>query len=215
MVRRVSSVVPDAAPGAAGTPLPAGTRGIVWCYAAMGFGYILPATFLPVLARSVVDDPRLFGLAWPVFGATAVVSMFVAGWWLARVTRLRVWAVSQLLMGVGVLLPSLWLSGATIALSALLVGGTFMVVTLAGVQEARALAPGISTRLVARMTTAFAAGQIAGPVLSALLTHWPALREQGLNVALQCAALALLASGAWLWRRAAHHNTSKEMTHVR
>ncbi|MBC7605022.1 MAG: YbfB/YjiJ family MFS transporter, partial [Ramlibacter sp.] len=91
--------------------VPAGLRGLLACYAIFGFGYILPATFLPVLARSVVDDPRLFGLAWPVFGTTAVVSIFVAGWFMRRASRMRVWAVSSAVMGVGVLLPSLWLSG--------------------------------------------------------------------------------------------------------
>ena len=79
-------------------------------------------------------------------------------------------------MGVGVLLPSLWLNGLTIALSALLVGGTFMVITMAGVQEMRARAPRRRRRaLVGRMTAAFALGQIAGPVLSSLLLHCPRL----------------------------------------
>ena len=44
----------------------------------LGFGYILPATFLPVLAREVVDDPQVFGLAWPVFGIAAALSTFAA-----------------------------------------------------------------------------------------------------------------------------------------
>ena len=57
--------------GARAAKVPAGTTGLVVCYGVLGFGYILPATFLPVLARSVVEDPRLFGLAWPVFGVMA------------------------------------------------------------------------------------------------------------------------------------------------
>ena len=72
-----------------------GTAGLVVCYGILGFGYILPATFLPVLARSVVDDPRLFGLAWPVFGATAALSTLMAGWWMRRATRLQVWAAAR------------------------------------------------------------------------------------------------------------------------
>ena len=48
--------------------------GVVVCYGVLGFGYILPATFLPALAREVVDDPQLFGLAWPVFGVAAALS---------------------------------------------------------------------------------------------------------------------------------------------
>jgi MFS family permease len=189
-------------------------RGIITCYGLMGFGYILPATYLPALARTVVDDPRLFGLAWPLFGATAAVSTVLAGWLMRHATRLRVWAASQLLMGAGVLLPSLWLNGATIALSALLVGGTFMVITLAGVQEMRERAPHAAARRVGQVTAAFALGQIAGPVTSALLLQWPALGTRGLAYALQAGALALFASGAWLWRRSAAPSEPKETAHA-
>ncbi|MES2484021.1 MAG: YbfB/YjiJ family MFS transporter [Pseudomonadota bacterium] len=176
-------------------------RGLVLSYGLFGFGYILPATFLPVLARSLVDDPRLFGLTWPVFGAAAAVSALLASWWLRRVSRLRVWAVAQALMGVGVLLPSLWRSGWTLGLSALLVGGTFMVVTLAGVQEARSRASAQAARAVARMTAAFAVGQIVGPVLSSALLHGAGLGEAAaMNLAMQLAAASLLVSAVWLAR---------------
>ena len=47
---------------------------LVICYGAYGFGYIIPGTFLPVMAREVVADPSLFGWAWPAFGAAAVAS---------------------------------------------------------------------------------------------------------------------------------------------
>ena len=49
-------------------------------------------------------------------------------------------------------------------IAALLVGGTFMVITLAGMQEARAVAGARATRLMAAMTSAFAIGQILGPI---------------------------------------------------
>jgi predicted MFS family arabinose efflux permease len=149
-----------------------------------------------------------------VFGATAAVSTVLAGWLMRRASRLRVWAASQLLMGAGVLLPSLWLNGATIALSALLVGGTFMVITLAGVQEMRARSPGNAARLVGRITAAFALGQIAGPVASALLLQLPAAGPRGLPLALQAGALGLLASGAWLWRRTSPSIRSKEIANA-
>ncbi|RYY85871.1 MAG: YbfB/YjiJ family MFS transporter, partial [Comamonadaceae bacterium] len=58
--------------------MPPSSAGLVACYALLGFGYILPATFLPALARQLVADPRLFGLAWPVFGAMAALSTWVA-----------------------------------------------------------------------------------------------------------------------------------------
>ena len=44
---------------------------LVICSGAYGFGYIIPGTFLPVMAKQAVADPILFGWAWPVFGAAA------------------------------------------------------------------------------------------------------------------------------------------------
>ena len=119
-------------------------------------------------------------------------------------------------MGIGVLLPSVWLSAWTIALSALCVGGTFMIVTLAGVQEVRARAHGDPTPLVARMTASFALGQIAGPIASSLLLHVPGFAQHGLDFALQVAAATLFASAAWLWRANRSQPLSNpEVSHAR
>jgi MFS family permease len=174
--------------------------GIVVCYGVLGFGYILPATFLPALAREVVDDPQLFGLAWPVFGVAAAVSTIATARLFGHANRLRVWAVGHLLMAAGVTLPSVWLALVTIAIAALLVGSTFMVVTMIGMQEARARAPGNPTALLGLMTAAFAIGQLAGPVVSGTLDLLPIGHYAALGYALQLAAFALALSAAYLWR---------------
>ena len=206
------------APAPAAPAAPGGASGVSWglmfCYGVTGFGYILPATFLPVLARNVVDDPASFGLAWPVFGGIAAVSTLVAGRWLQRRPHVEVWAVCQALMGVGTLLPSLWANGLAILLSALLVGGTFMIVTLAGVQVARARTQADPRIAVGRMTAAFAIGQIAGPVASAMLLHIPSLRTNGLDIALQVAAASLFATAAWLLRESRTPRLSTETAHA-
>jgi MFS family permease len=175
--------------------------GLVICYGLLGFGYILPATFLPALAREVVDDPQVFGLAWPVFGIVAALSTIATARRFGRANRLRVWAVSHLLMATGVVLPSLWLAPVTIAIAALLVGSTFMVVTMIGMQEARARSPGNPTALLGLMTAAFAVGQLGGPVVSGLLDLLPGGHRDALGHALQLAAFGLAASAAYLWRQ--------------
>ena len=68
-------------------------------------------------------------------------------------------------MAVGVLVPIVHMSLASLVISAACVGGTFMVMTMAGVQEARRIAPGAPAKLVSAMTAAFAIGQFAGPIL--------------------------------------------------
>jgi MFS family permease len=181
--------------------------GLVTCYGVLGFGYILPATFLPVLARAVIADAAAFGIAWPVFGATAAASTLLAALALAGRSRRRVLAGSHLLMALGCLLPVLHLSLFSVLAAAFLVGGTFMVATMAGMQAARARATGDSTQALGRMTAAFAIGQMAGPVLAALIGS-RADGLGGLAVALGAAALALVASAAWLWRSPTPHSAA-------
>ncbi|HET6263687.1 MAG TPA: YbfB/YjiJ family MFS transporter, partial [Usitatibacter sp.] len=144
---------------------------LVACYGAFGFGYIIPATFLPAMAKQALPDPVAFGLVWPVYGAAAAASTMLAGRARRRWGDRNVWAASHLLMAAGVavlLVPGIAPAFAMTA-SALLVGGTFMVATMAGLQEARRLAGAGARTLIAAMTTAFATGQIAGPLVVGVL----------------------------------------------
>ncbi len=174
-------------------------KGIVICYGVLGFGYILPATFLPALAREVVDNPQLFGLAWPIFGIAAGLSTIATARYFSHANRLRVWAVSHLIMATGVVIPSLWLTPAAIAIAALLVGSTFMTVTMTGMQEARARASGNPTALLGLMTAAFAIGQLAGPLVSGIMGLLPAGHRVALSSPLQLAASMLALSALYLW----------------
>jgi MFS family permease len=197
----LSTTPPDSTPSADRTRGP--HTGLVICYGVLGFGYILPATFLPALAREVVDDPQLFGLAWPVFGLAAALSTIATAQRFGHVRRLRIWAISHVLMAIGVVLPSVWLSPVTIAIAALLVGSTFMVATMIGMQEARARAQGNPTALLGLMTAAFAIGQLAGPLVAGIIDVVQAGQRVALGYALQLAGLALALSAIYL-RRPSH-----------
>lgn len=169
------------------------------CYGVFGFGYIVPATFLPAMARALAPDTLVFGLTWPLFGLAAALSVAAVARWLPAWPRRRLWAAAQGTMALGTALPlfapTLW----AIAASAVLVGGTFMVVTMAGLQLAREARPDDPTPLLARMTAAFAAGQIGGPVLIRLIGigHWGGWDALSLVGAL--ATVLLLLTAAWLW----------------
>ncbi len=195
----------DVAPTAPSAAAPAargaarGYGGLILSYGLFGFGYILPATYLPAMARALVDDPRLFGLAWPVFGAAAALSTLVAGPVLARWSRTKVWAVCHGMMAAGCALPLASRSGAAIAIAALAVGGSFMVATMAGLQLARDRAAANPAPLLSRLVAAFALGQIAGPLAAYLAGQ--ILGGDGLAPTLWLATFALLASAAWLHRQ--------------
>ena len=162
------------------------------CYGAFGFGYIIPATFLPVMARQAIADPAVFGLSWPMFGAAAVASTLLAGRVRGLVTNRRLWIASHLVMALGVALPVIRPGIAATMLSALCVGGTFMVTTMVGMQEAREVAGARATALMAAMTSAFALGQIAGPIGASYLHG----ADGHFSAALLLACGALVAS-AW------------------
>ncbi len=167
---------------------------LVLCYGAYGFGYIIPATFLPVMARAIVQDPAVLGWAWPLFGGAAIVSTFAAGVLSRRTGNLAVWILSHIVMALGVVAP-LALPGMTgIVVSAICVGGTFVVVTLVGMQEARVVGGEHAARLMAAMTAAFALGQIAGPVFASV---WIGAAGT-LSGVLWIAGFALLASAGAL-----------------
>lgn len=195
-----SAATPQAAAAKSGAQTTQGSGPVVLCYAILGFGYILPATYLPALARQLIDDPRSFGLIWPVFGLAAAASTLLAGRALRRWHRLRIWSASHALMALGCALPLLTRSGLGLALAALAVGGTFMVATMVGLQQARSLAPANPTPLLGRMSAGFAAGQIAGPLVALGLDRLPLPGWSGIEQTLLLGALALLGSALWLYR---------------
>jgi MFS family permease len=206
-----ASAATAAAPAAGTSAAAGGTAGLVVCYTLLGFGYILPATYLPALARQLVDDPRVFGLAWPLFGFAAAVSTVFVSWRLARANRLAVWAASHLVMAIGVLLPAVWTRLSSVAFAALLVGGTFMVITMVAMQEARARAESRATQVLGRMTAGFALGQLVGPLVNVGIAHLAATDTEALRIALALSAAGLLGSAAYLWRNRSAAN-DKERT---
>ncbi len=139
---------------------------LIVCYSVAGFGYIVPATFLPAVARALVNDPAVFGWIWPAFGIAAAVSTIGVSTFLPRAAPRKVCATGMFVMAIGTVVPVLHMSIATLIVSAICVGGTFILVTLAGLQEARRIAHASPVRAVAGMTASFALGQLVGPLLS-------------------------------------------------
>jgi len=181
--------------GAGASRLPPQALALAACYAAFGFGYIIPATFLSAMAREATAGGALYVLTWPLFGAAAAASTWLVQRMGAALAPRTVWAAGQAVMALGVAIPAFSPGIAAVVASGLLVGGTFMVVTMAGMQEARRLAGAAAARMLAVMTSSFALGQIAGPLLvSGLAAH-----GVGYATALEMAAAALVASAAFLY----------------
>ena len=158
------------------------------CYGLFGYGYIIPATFLPALARGYIDNPAVFGWVWPVFGAAAAFSTLAAAQVGHRLAPWRLWTGAQWVLAVGVLAPVFSLNVVTLLIAAVCVGGTFMVITMAGIKEVLRVAGPQAPQGIGMMTAAFAAGQIAGPLTVSLLAG----SSSAFRVASIIAALALV-----------------------
>jgi len=176
-----------------------GSSVLIACYAAFGLGYIIPATYLPAMARDLLDDPALFGWAWPVFGAAAAASTLAVAPLLSRFGNRGLWAGAHFVMAAGVVSPLLVPGLAGILIAAACVGGTFMVATMTGLQEARERG---GASLIAAMTAAFATGQILGPLAVMLVAlaggSWRAALI-GSAAILAAAAIVLLRKGEGPW----------------
>lgn len=198
-----------AQPRAAGQGGNAGTlaaRGVhAVAYGLAGLGYIVTATFLPVIARAALPSgspwPDLF---WPMFGAGvavgAALSTRAPSAWDRRWLLLAAYALQAL----GIVLGLVWPTPAGFALSSALVGLPFTAITFYGLQEARRLWPQSADSFASLVTAVYGLGQIAGPPLVAwLLAHADA--GQGFARGLMLAAAALVAGAAmygwsaWRW----------------
>lgn len=178
---------------------------VLTAYGLFGFGYILPATFLPQIAKQWLSG-QSYLLIWPFFGLAAALSVVLSQGLQHRYNNfslLGVWRVSQIIMAVGTLLPAVWQSLAGLMLSALMVGGTFMVVTMAGLQVAASQVTHYPKyNLSALMTASFAFGQLIGPLTALVATGkniWLAL--------LPVSAIVLLIGVALLWRPYQHQQS--------
>ncbi len=164
------------------------------CYGLYGFGYILPATYLPAQARLLLEDHWAYGVAWPVFGLAALLSTGLAATVADRLGALPTWLSAHVLMALGVLMPIWFPHLMGIVLAALAVGGTFVVITLLAMQQAHQYGGSQAARWMARLTTAFAAGQILGPMAVIFL-------QERLTLSLIVAAIVLLGTAVVLFHQ--------------
>jgi MFS family permease len=138
-------------------------------YGIEGFGYIVTATFLPVIARAAIAGSPLLDLFWPIFGGGVVLGALATSQWRTALDRRRLLALSYVLQAAGIGLGVVWPSEAGFALGSLLLGLPFTAVTFYALQEVRRIRPHAVPATMGLVTTLFALGQAAGPPMVAAL----------------------------------------------
>ncbi|MBB0114233.1 YbfB/YjiJ family MFS transporter [Burkholderia cepacia] len=166
---------------------------LVVLYGMPGFGYIITATFLPVIARAALPAgspwPDLF---WPMFGAALIVGAVSAsrlpGHWDNRLLLAAGCATQALGIAAGIV----WPNAAGFSVGSMLLGLPFTAITLFAMREARRLHGERAAGLMGYATASYGVGQIAGPLVAAPLVA----RYGSFTPALWVAAAALLAGAA-------------------
>ncbi len=127
-----------------------------------GFGYIIGATFLVALVKDITGSADLAIWSWIITGFAAAIS---APLWriFARNNYQSMLILAFLLQAAGTLMPLLSTAPVTILLSGLLLGGTFMGITVLALQYGVTLTSKPSAYTVAVLTFVYGIGQIIGP----------------------------------------------------
>ncbi len=139
---------------------------LVTAYFLEGFGYIIGTTFLVALVRSSTGSGLLADAAWIITGAAAALTAPLWPLLAARTGRLPMLIIAFLLQGTGVLLPALSTSAIAAVGGGLLLGGTFMGITVLSLQHGVFLSGKPSAHTIATMTVVYGVGQIIGPFVA-------------------------------------------------
>nr|WP_319382669.1 YbfB/YjiJ family MFS transporter [uncultured Roseibium sp.] len=178
----------------------AGLIRLVGAYGLFGFGYVITATFVSVIARAEPALQSSEKLVWLIVGLSAAPSIYVWNKIAARTGARKAFALACVLESAGVALTVISQQPALFLLGALLLGGTFMGITALGLMEGRRQAePHGQTavrRMLAILTASFGAGQVAGPWFAGQLHALTG----SFNAASLAAAAALLVAAAMVVR---------------
>jgi predicted MFS family arabinose efflux permease len=165
-------------------------------YGLAGFGYIITATFLPVIAREVLGQSAWIDLFWPLFGIGVAVGALLTRVIPQTIDSRALLAAAYVLQAIGVVSALLLPSVMGFMIGSMLVGLPFTVITLYAMQEARRLRPAGTTSFIALMTAVYGIGQIVGPPLAAAILAHSASHAMGFALSLILASATLLAGAA-------------------
>ena len=160
-------------------------------YGLYGLGYIIPATFLSQMASAQFHGQWQADLFWPSFGLCAAIGVVLISVRRPDPDTTRWWLMGALWVQALGVLACLLPSGAGLALGVILCGTPFLACMPLVMQSSRDLAPHATQRNAALLTACFAVGQLCGPLLAALSSHF----SGGLHPALMVAASGLVLAG--------------------
>ncbi|MFM8466692.1 MAG: YbfB/YjiJ family MFS transporter [Oxalobacteraceae bacterium] len=161
-------------------------------YGLSGFGYIITATFLPVIARTALPDSVWPDFFWPMLGIGVALGALLASRIPSHIDQRLLLVLCYLMQSAGVVLSN-WIPDlAGFAIGSLLVGLPFTAITFFAMQIGRRLHPDAPSAIIGLLSAAFGLGQIVGPPMAAALIARAPSTAAGFSWSLDIAALSLL-----------------------
>lgn len=185
---------PVATTTAVTAPVSLSNRGIgrlAVIYALYGVGYIIPATFLSQMANAQFHGQWQADLFWPCFGLAAALGVLLVSLRRHDPATTRHWLMATLWLQAAGVFACLLGSGLGLTLGVILCGTPFLACMQLVMQRSRELAPHATQRNAGILTACFALGQLSGPLLAALSSHF----SGSLHPALVIAGSGLLIAG--------------------
>jgi predicted MFS family arabinose efflux permease len=176
---------------AAVSPSNRGIGRLAVIYALYGVGYIIPATFLSQMANAQFHGQWQADLFWPCFGLGAAIGVVLVSLRRHDPATTRHWLMATLWLQAAGVFACLLGSGIGLALGVILCGTPFLACMQLVMQRSRELAPHSTQRNAGMLTACFAVGQLSGPLLAALSSHY----SGSLHPALVIAGSGLLIAG--------------------
>ena len=155
-------------------------------YGLAGFGYIIVATYLPLMAKDA-GSPLLTVHLWTLVGISIIPGCFAWLWAAKRWGVLQCLTANLMIQAACVLLTLASGSPLLLVLSSVGFGATFMGTTSLVMTLARQLIVPGNLNLLGFVTLTYGIGQILGPLLTTLLGSG----TQAITDATLCGALAL------------------------
>lgn len=165
-------------------------------YGLAGFGYIITATFLPVIARTALPASVWLDLFWPLFGVGVMAGALLATRVPLRLDMRWLLAACYLVQALGIGISLLSPSPAGFAIGSALLGLPFTAITFFGVQELRRLRPQHTASYIGLLSATYGIGQILGPQLVHALLARSANVAAGFTLSLEIAVGSLLLGAA-------------------
>lgn len=138
-------------------------------YAGAGLGYILPMTFLPLVASQTMGSASLWReFSWLVVALAALPSTWLWNHLGGVLGDKRALVANYGVQALGVMAPLLLPNALGIAICAILVGSTFLGTVLLTQRLARAIHPHQGPRLSAALIALYGLAQLTGP----WITQW-------------------------------------------